>query len=139
MYLTPNFEALTVPSYIGSQSSSAVVNILSAWELRQAARHELEKHSPKIDPESLYEDADRAFCALDNLMTRKRQQNTPGRPSLLEASLFSYLFLLLELPQDKWADGRLVELLRKYPGLVALGRTMKKDFMILEPPAIYGR
>ena len=139
MYLTPNFDALTVPSYIGSQSASAIVNILSAWELRQAARRELLKHSPKIDAESLYEDADRAFRALDNIMKRKREQNAPGGPSLLEASLFSYLFLLLELPREKWADRRLVDLLMKYPGLVALEKTMRKDFMILEPPSIYGR
>jgi metaxin len=138
MYLTPNFDAFTVPSYIGSQSSSAIVNILSAWELRRAAKRELLKHSPKIDEESLYEDADRAFRALDNIMKRRQEHNAPGRPSLLEASLFSYLFLLLELPQEKWADRRLVDLLMKYPGLVSLEKTMKKDFK-LEPPSIYSR
>jgi metaxin len=132
MYLTPNFDALTVPSYIKSQSASVIVNILSSWELRQAARNELLKHSPRIDEESLYEDADRAFRALDSVMKRKQEQNVPGRPSLLEASLFSYLFLLLELPREKWADGRLVDLLMKYPGLVALEKMMKKDFMISE-------
>ena len=139
MYLTPNFDILTVPSYIGSQSSSAIVSILSAWELKQAARSELLKHSPKIDEESLYEDADRALCALDNIMKRRQEQNAPGRPSLLEASLFSYLFLLLELPQEKWADRRLVDLLMKYPALVVLEKTMKKEFMILDPPSIYSR
>jgi metaxin len=139
MYLTPNFDILTVPSYIGSQSSSAIVNLLSAWELKQAARSELLKQSPKIDEESLYEDADRALCALDNIMKRRQEQNAPGRPSLLEASLFSYLFLLLELPQEKWADRRLVDLLMKYPGLVALEKSMKKEFMILDPPSIYSR
>jgi metaxin len=139
MYLTPNFDVLTVPSYIGSQSSSTIVNMLSAWELKRAARRELSKHSPKIDEESLYADADRAFSALDNIMKRKREHNTPGRPSLLEASLFSYLFLLLELPQENWANRRLVDLLMKHPGLVSLEKRMKEDFKILEPPLIYSK
>ncbi|KAF2666957.1 hypothetical protein BT63DRAFT_457915 [Microthyrium microscopicum] len=137
MYLSPNFEAFTAPSYIHSQTNSSVVRITSSWELQKAAREDLMKSSPRIDVEGLYASADRAFFALDNLLKRKRRMVADvSAPSLLEATLFSYLFLLLELPLDRWLDNRLPEIARKYPELVELENTLKKQYG-LQPPAIY--
>jgi hypothetical protein len=137
MYLTPNFEAFTVPSYIIAQSTSLFIRFISQWELRREARRELLKVGPKIDIEELYAAAEVAFSALDNVIGRRRRLATTGKPSLLEATLFSYLFLLLELPQDKWIDHRLVSIVRSKPTLVAWEAEIKPDFGNLKPPGIY--
>ena len=115
MYLTTNFDRFTVPSYIGTQSSSSFIRVINAWELRKAAGTELSKHTPLVDVDGLYLEADEAFAALDSLMTRKEKHDAVGKPSLLEATLFAYLFLLLETPYSFWADTRLVDIVRKYP------------------------
>lgn len=137
MYLTPNFETITVPSYIGAQSSSPFIRFISQWELRREAKRELLKVGPKIDVEGLYASAKLSFNALDNIIGRRRRLVATGKPSLLEATLFSYLFLLLELPSDKWSDHRLVDLVRANPTLVAWEAEMKLEFGNLNPPRIY--
>src|ERR1700760_4089542 len=121
MYLTPNFETITVPSYIGAQSSSPFIRFISQWELRREAKRELLKVGPKIDVEGLYAAAELSFNALDNIIGRRRRIAATGKPSLLEATLFSYLFLLLELPADRWADHRLVDFIPANPTFVGLG------------------
>jgi hypothetical protein len=137
MYLTPNFYTFTVPCYIGGQSASSFIQFISAWELRREARLELLKYKPKVDVEGLYAAAELALCSLDNLIGRRKRIDTEGKPSLLEATLFAYLFLLLELPLQKWADPRLVELVRKHSNLVAWEKHMSKVFGKFQPPGIY--
>jgi hypothetical protein len=137
MYLTPNFHTLTVPCYIGGQSTSSFIQFISAWELRREARLELLKDKPKIDVEGLYAAAELALLSLDNLMSRQKRIESEGNPSLLEATLFGYLFLLLELPLDKWADSRLVELVRKHATLVNWEKEMRQVFGNFQPPGIY--
>jgi metaxin len=138
MYLTPNFEKFTVPSYIGTQSSSSFIRVINAWELRSAARAELKKHYPLVDEEGLYLEADQAFAALDNVLKRKSKIHSSGKPSLLEATAFAYLFLLLETPYGAWADTRLVDLVKKYPNLEKLEVALNAShFGALKPPQLY--
>jgi metaxin len=142
MYLTPNFDKFTVPSYIGTQSSSAFIRIINAWELRSAARAELKKHSPVVDADGLYQDADQAFAALENVLKRKnRMADAENRaPSLLEATAFAYLFLLLETLYTAWADTRLVDVVRKYPELEKVEVALNAShFGALKPPQLYLR
>lgn len=108
-----------------------------AWELKRHARLELEKYRPKIDFDGLYESAELAFSALDNLIGRKKKLSVSGKPSLLEATLYAYLYLLLELPLSRWSDSRLVELVMANSALVAWQAEMKEEFGDLDPPAIY--
>jgi metaxin len=137
MYLTPNFYKYTSPSYIGSQTASMFVNLISAWELRREARKELEKYKPKVDADSIYASAQLAFSALNNIMSRKVRLTTAGKPSLLEATLYAYLYLLLELPLESWPDSRLVEILRENKALVRWQSDMREEFGNLQPPGIY--
>jgi hypothetical protein len=137
MYLTANFNTFTAPSYIGPQTTSLVVRFVMGWELKRHARLELEKYRPKIDVDGLYESAELAFGALDNLIGRKRKQSSSGKPSLLEATLYAYLYLLLELPMSRWSDSRLVELVRANSTLVTWEAEMKEGFGNLDIPAIY--
>jgi metaxin len=139
MYLTPNFEKFTVPSYIDTQSSSSFIRIINAWELRSAASAELEKHTPLVDVDGLYLEADEAYAALDNLMSRMQSSKSGEKPSLLEATLFAYLFLLLETPYSSWADSRLVDIVRKYPNLRKREASLNAShFGTLRPPKLYG-
>jgi metaxin len=144
MNLTQNFSRITVPLYIHTQSASMFVRTISAFELRRAAQAELAKYPPAIDETSgQYIDAERAFFALENLIKRKRKLAKKGEskewhPTLLEANLFSYLFLLLELPEEKWADDRLVKCLKEgFPGLVAEVGRWKEDIGELKRPEVY--
>jgi len=93
MYLTDNFQEFVVPSYIGSQTRSVAVQLLSAYELRNAARTDLLKLSPKIDVKNIYSNAESALDALNTIMARKMKLQGGGygdrEPSLLEAPLFS--------------------------------------------------
>jgi metaxin len=144
MNLTSNFHLITKKAYIHTQSQSYLVREVSSYELRAASDAELRKYPSAVDSNGRYADAERAFSALDNLLKRRkafaaaRGQTQSQLPTFLEASLFSYLFLLLEFPFDKWADVRLVETLKKFPGLVEEEQRMKKEvFGGIERPEIY--
>jgi hypothetical protein len=137
MYLTANFYTYTVPSYISVHSTSPFIRWFNAWELRREARRELLKYTPKIDVEGLYAAAELALMSFASIIDRRKHAAGKGKPSLLEATLFSYLFLLLELPHGRWADARLVELVHKHQTLVTWEADMKPVFGHLEPPGIY--
>jgi metaxin len=123
--------------YVGGQSTSWIVRTVSSWELKREARRELEKTTPKIDAESIYASAEVAFRALNSVMRRKIKLAGVGRPSVLEAALFAYLFLLLELPQAKWANSRLVDVVKGCKTLVAWQQDVRYLFGDMKRPGIY--
>jgi metaxin len=142
MYLTENFYEFVVPSYIGSKTQSSAVQLLSAHELRNAAREELLKSSSKINVEDVYSSAASALEALNTIMARKMRLQGGGygdrEPSLLEATLYAYLYLLLEMPIEKWKDARLPKMIRKYPELMRMERDIRTVYDF-EAPTIYGQ
>jgi hypothetical protein len=99
------------------------------------------KHTPKIDEETLYLEADDAFSALSNLLNRKEKAGgSGGKPTMLEASLFSYLFLILKAPSNSFLDGRLADIAMKYSRLgVWMDNFSREHFPngILRPPGAY--
>ena len=113
MYLTPNFELFTVPCYINTQSSSPIVRASNTHELRKAAEMELLKYSPKIDRQSLYDEARHAFWALDRYCHNKFYVVNDRKPTLLDAAIFAYACLLWDIDYGCWADNELVDILRK--------------------------
>jgi metaxin len=139
MYLTRNFDLYTLPMYIGSQSSSTFVQLLSGWELKTAARDELLKVTPKIDEHALYLEAEEAFSAIENLIMRKEKLASGGKPTMLEASLFAYLFLIIELP-DASPDRRLADIAIKHSRLHAWAVDYNRDhFGNLQRPSLYSQ
>lgn len=142
MYLTDNFDEFIVPSYISSKTQSVAVQLYSATELRNAARTELSKTSPKIDAGAIYSAAESALAALNTVMARKMRLQGGGygdrEPSLLEATLYAYLFLLLEMPAERWKDNRLPTMVRKYPELMRMERDVRTVYYF-DVPMIYVR
>lgn len=113
MYLTPNFELFTVPCYIDTQSSSLIVRAMNTHELRKAAEMELLKYSPKIDQQSLYDEARQAFWALDWYCNNKFYVLNDRKPTLLDAAIFAYTCLLWDIDYGCWADNGLVTILHE--------------------------
>lgn len=114
MYLTPNYERFTVPCYIDGQSSSVFVRKASAWELRKAAETELLKYTSKIDQQSLYNEAQEAFQALNQYCADRfddESRQSLKEPTILDAAWFAYTDLLWNIDYRCWADSGLVDIL----------------------------
>jgi hypothetical protein len=140
MNMTLNFRAITVPAYVHTQSQSFFVRALSAFDLARAVTSELAKYPSALDEQNNYADVERAFSALENLVQRRNalSNGKRGLPTVLECTLFAYLFLLLEIPVEKWEDGRLPETLRRFPGLVEEEKAFREQLPGgLERPEIY--
>ncbi|KAF2432434.1 hypothetical protein EJ08DRAFT_677645 [Tothia fuscella] len=137
MYMTPNFEKLTVPCYIDAHTSSPIIRLFSARELRQAAQAELLKYKPVIDERAIYSDAEDAFQALDSYFSRREEGTKPT--TLLDAAVFAYTYLLLELAEDGWADRRLADMVRGLEGLRAHKEEIRKGYFRARPPGVWRR
>jgi metaxin len=136
MYLTPNFTKITIPCYIYPQSTSPIINAFSASDLRSAAQNELLKYTPKIDERAVFAEAEEAFKAIDTFL-KQNGERTPT--TLLDAAVFSYTFLLLELRDEGWADGRLAEIVRGCKGLRAHEESIRKGYFRARVPGVWRR
>ena len=88
-----------------------------AQQLRSAAAEEISKHTAAIDVESVYNDAHNAFAALSTLLGEGDFFFGAGKPSLFDASVFSYTHLLLDEGMG-WKEDRMIRGLEKYHNLV---------------------
>lgn len=134
MYLTPNFERFTVPCYIDSQSSSSVVRKVCAWELRKAAETELLKHSPRVDQQTLYDEAREAFQALNQYCQEKASSGGRNESTVLDAALFAYTDLLWSIQYECWADAGLVDILLENEAILDFYDSMGKAYQFWEVP-----
>lgn len=88
-----------------------------SYTLRTAAAEELLKHSPVIDANDLYSEADKAFEALSTLLGNDDWFFGESHPTLFDASVFAYTQLLLD-ERMQWRDGKLPAALRRRANLV---------------------
>ncbi|KIV88022.1 hypothetical protein PV10_09198 [Exophiala mesophila] len=115
-----NFQSVARPMYVTSVSSALPVHWALAHQLQQAARDELLKFSPVIDPHYLYRQASHAFRALSQLLGDNKfffGQSTPG---LFDASLFAYTQIILDDELD-WVNLDLKLELQQYSNLDSSG------------------
>ncbi|KAA6407639.1 MAG: hypothetical protein FRX48_08477 [Lasallia pustulata] len=118
LYLEPtNFAAVAQHLYITPCSSNALVRATIAHQLRSAAAEEVSKHTATIDVESVHNDAQKAFAALSTLLGGSEYFFGVGKPSLFDASVFSYTHLLLDKRMG-WMEDRMTRGLEKYQNLV---------------------
>jgi metaxin len=136
MYLTPNFELLTIPSYITSQSSSPLIRAVTSRDLRSSAEKALLQYKPIISEHTIYLEAEEAFKALATYL--KEQMDKGKSPTtLLDAAVFSYVYLLLELQYEVWADKRLVDVVKKFGALRAHRDLIRKSHFRARPPGLW--
>lgn len=126
-----------MPCYITSQTSSTIIRLFSARELRAAAEAELLKHKPIIDEKAIYSDAEDAFKALDTHF-RKREAGTKPT-TLLDAAVFAYTYLILELGEDYWANKRLANTVSRFEGLKQHKESIRKSHFRARPPGVWRR
>ncbi|UPX15023.1 uncharacterized protein EKO05_0005491 [Ascochyta rabiei] len=120
IYLSHNFTSIAEPLYILPTSSNPFVRLTIARELRLAAEKELLKHLAVISAETLYNQAEEAFTALESLLGDDEWFFGAERPSLFDASVFAYTHLLLDHGLGKgWLDTRLRDTLTSRQRLVA--------------------
>ncbi|CAD6447373.1 6ff8c967-3e58-425d-9619-6570839eab8d [Sclerotinia trifoliorum] len=94
LYLTPsNFNTVATPLYINPTSSSLLVRLYSAYQLRAAAESELRKSAEIIDADLIYKEADRAWEAL-SLLLGGDEWFEGDRPGVFDAAVFAYTWLL---------------------------------------------
>jgi metaxin len=136
MYLTSNFRTVTTKCYIDPQSSSSIVRLFSSRTLQNAARDDLLKTKPIIDERAIYLEAEQAFIALDTYVSEGiKNGRTPT--SLLDAAIFSYVYLLLELDEGVWSDRRLFDILKRFSGLREHKESIRKNHFRARPPAVW--
>lgn len=136
MYLTPNFELLTIPSYITSQSTSPLIRAVTSRELRSSAEKALLQYKPIISEYTIYFEAEEAFKALATYL--KEQMDAEKAPTtLLDAAVFSYVYLLLELQYEVWADTRLVDVVKKFKALREHRDAIQKSHFRARPPGLW--
>lgn len=108
IYLSHNSTAIAEPLYILPTSSNPFVRLTIARDLRLAASTELLKFSSTINAETLYNQAEEAFAALETLLGDDKWFFGASRPGLFDASVFAYTHLLLDDNLGRgWADTRL--------------------------------
>lgn len=130
IYLSNNFTSIAEPLYILPTSSNPFVRLTIARELRLAAEKELLKFPTIVSAETLYNQAEEAFTALDSLLGDDAWFFGTENPGLFDASVFSYTHLLLDDKLGKgWLDTRLRDTLMSRQRLVAhRNRILEKYF-----------
>ncbi|CAE7022754.1 hypothetical protein PTNB73_02320 [Pyrenophora teres f. teres] len=119
IYLSQNSTTIAEPLYILPTSRNSFVRLTISRELRLAAEQELLKYSSIINDETLYNQADEAFAALETLLGKDKWFFGAETPGVFDASVFAYTHLLLEARLGKgWADTRLRDALMARKRLV---------------------
>lgn len=120
IYLSPNATTIAEPLYILPTSRNSFVRLTIARELRLAAEKELLKFTTVINDETLYNQAEEAFAALETLLGKDDWFFGASRPGLFDASVFAYTHLLLDDSLGKgWVDTRLRDALMSRKRLIA--------------------
>jgi metaxin len=120
IYLSPNSTTIAEPLYILPTSSNPFVRLTIARDLRAAAENELLKFSTVISAETLYNQAEDAFAALETLLGDDEWFFGAERPGLFDASVFAYTHLLLDKELGRgWLDTRLRDALMARKRLTA--------------------
>ncbi|KAL2038174.1 hypothetical protein N7G274_009122 [Stereocaulon virgatum] len=128
LYLSPpNFDAIAFPLYIAPSTTNTLVRITISHQLRAAAEAELLKQSSRIDVEAIYQESEKAFAALSDLLGDDEYYFKEKKPGLFDASVFAYTNLLLDKGLG-WRDTRMVNGLRCHPNLVAHQKKLKKAY-----------
>ncbi|KAH6642280.1 hypothetical protein C7974DRAFT_430770 [Boeremia exigua] len=129
IYLSNNFTSIAEPLYILPTSSNPLVRLTTARELRLAAEKELLKFSAVINAETLYNQAEEAFTALDSLLGDNKWFFGAESPGLFDASVFAYTHLLLDDGLGKgWLDTHLRETLTSRQRLIAHRNNILKNY-----------
>jgi metaxin len=103
--------------YIHPTTSFTPVQLALSHSLRAAALAELLPSSGgTISPVTLYDEAEDAFKALSELLGEDEWFFGAKEPGFFDASVFSYLYLILE--GLEWIDGELRERARRSENLV---------------------
>jgi hypothetical protein len=136
MYLTANFHAITTRCYIHPQSRSSIVHTFTSRTLQTAAREDLLKSRPLIDERAIYLEAEQAFTALDIYVSEGIKAGRPPT-GLLDAAIFSYVYLLLELDERVWENRRLVDILKRFGGLREHMEGIRKNHFRARLPAVW--
>ncbi|KAJ4396237.1 hypothetical protein N0V93_000456 [Gnomoniopsis smithogilvyi] len=171
LYLSPANERLLRKLYITPVSRASLVQRSLLSQLRAAARAEIAKAADApvangwalegnlgdlltwalsgrtvLDPEKIYAEARRAVVALETLLGQNTEGRTwffdAARPTLFDAHVFSYTYLILnddyihpdvdkavsESSLDWWGDETLRKVVRDCPRLVEHAETMLRTY-----------
>ncbi|KAI8932162.1 hypothetical protein NX059_011045 [Plenodomus lindquistii] len=129
VYLSPNATTLSEPLYILPASANPFVRLALARTLRLAAETELLKYCTTINADTLYNQAEEAFAALESLLGDDKWFFGAKSPGLFDASVFAYTHLLLDERLGRgWVDRRLPNAVKTRKALVAHRRRIQDKY-----------
>ena len=118
LYLSQsNFDSIAFPLYIAPSTTNTLVRRILSHQLRAAAEAELLKQSARVDVESIYQESDKAFAALSELLGEDEYFFGEKMPGLFDATVFAYTNIFLDGGLD-WRDTRMRDGLREYQNLL---------------------
>lgn len=125
MYLNEkNLEAVAEQIYITPISRSRFVKSTLRYQLRQAAKEQLQRTTLTLDEDDILESAVTAFQSLNTLLGDDTFFSRKGVPGLFDCALFAYTQPLLALHDSRntasitWADDILVQKILPYEAIV---------------------
>jgi metaxin len=120
LYISPANSELLSKLYITPVSASVVVQKAIRYQLQRAAEAEILQSAGmgKVDPATLYRDAEQALDALATALGSNNWFFGNSGPGLFDAGMFAYSHLLLE-DDIPWVDTHLSDSLRKSQALVS--------------------
>nr|POF08198.1 metaxin-1 [Quercus suber] len=129
LYLNPSNRALLHSLYIAPSSTNPLVQATLAYSLQHAAATELVKASGTttlVESETL-RDAQQAFSALAELLGEGAWFFGHATPSLFDASVFAYTFLILDNGRA-WRENPLRQELETFGNLVEHARRIERMY-----------
>ncbi|KAM5468458.1 hypothetical protein MferCBS49748_003505 [Microsporum ferrugineum] len=112
-----NFESIAGKAYVNPSTTNPAVRMALAYQLREAARSQLQRASPYIDADDLLAEAKSAFCALSVVLGSDDFFFGRAKPGLFDASVFAYTHLILDQTLG-WQRNPLATYLSRHENLV---------------------
>ncbi|KAM5472316.1 hypothetical protein MauCBS54593_002907 [Microsporum audouinii] len=112
-----NFESIAGKAYVNPSTTNPAVRMALAYQLREAARSQLQRASPYIDADDLLAEAKSAFCALSVVLGNDDFFFGRAKPGLFDASVFAYTHLILDQTLG-WQRNPLATYLSRHENLV---------------------
>ncbi|EZF31451.1 hypothetical protein H109_07559 [Trichophyton interdigitale MR816] len=112
-----NFESIARKAYVNPSTTNPLVRATLAYQLKEAAKDQLQRKETYIDPNDILAEAQQAFESLSYLLGENDYFTHDSTPCWFDASVFSYTHLILDQTLG-WKYNPLASFLEEHPNLV---------------------
>ncbi|EFE39159.1 mitochondrial outer membrane protein (Sam35), putative [Trichophyton verrucosum HKI 0517] len=112
-----NFESIAKKAYVNPSTTNPLVRATLAYQLKEAAKDQLQRKETYIDPDDILAEAKQAFKSLSSLLGDNDYFTYDSTPCWFDAAVFSYTHLILDKTLG-WKFNPLASYLEEHPNLV---------------------